>query len=424
MPIYNIEEVMSFRKQFIKLAKEERGAYWEYFTKYGTSGSTEMLSLTGDSPCKNWLGTGSIDFPNVAQISDEKVIKYQTRKYACHGCPMICGGYIRLKTSDKEIEGMKPEYETLAAFGTLCLNDNLESILIANDICNRYGLDTISTGSTIAFAIECQENGLITKKDTEGLNLTWSNADAIVKMTEKIAKREGFGDVLADGVKVAAERIGKTAKKYALHVAGQELPMHDPKFLPTYGNAYIVDATPGRHTQGYSVYLDSLPGIDMPPFGDERNYQGKGAASVYMSCFNHVVNALGVCQFPSNLVVIKGIPSHADFINAVTGWNVTMSSLLNCGERIACIRQAFNVREGFKPVDFKLPGRALGKPSLTKGPLKGITVEFDDWVKDYFKFLSWDQKTGRPNMKKLIQLGLEDVAEDLYKMESTKISEK
>ena len=414
IPVEEVESVRELRERFIKVAKEERGPYWDYFTKYGTSGSTAMLSLGGDSPCKNWKGAGSIDFPNAAKISDDNVIKYQTRKYACHGCPMACGGHVKVQTGPYVLEGMKPEYETLAAFGTLCLNDDLESIMYANDICNRYGLDTISTGSVIAFAIECYENKLITKEDTGGIELTWGNAEAIVKMTEKIAKRVGFGATLADGVRAAARKIGRSAEKYAVHVAGQELPMHDPKLIPSFGSAYMVDATPSRHTQGYAIYLDGLPGVEMPPFKDEHDPCGKGAANAYMSYFNHVVNALGVCQFPSNLIVIEGIPSHADFVNAVTGWNTTMSTLLACGERIACMRQAFNVREGFTLADFELPGRALGKPPLAKGPLKGVTVEIERWVRDYFQYADWDYETGRPSESKLTQLGLEDVAGDLY----------
>ena len=417
IPIAEREKVNELRKKFIEVVKEDRGPYWEYFTTYGTSGATAMLSLTGDSPCKNWAGAGSIDFPNAAKISDDNVIKYQTRNYACHGCPMACGGHAKVEKGPYAFQGMKPEYETLAAFGTLCLNDDLESIMFANDICNRYGLDTISAGSVIAFAIECYENGIITKKDTEGIKLTWGNAEAIVKMTEKIAKRQGFGATLADGAKIAAEKIGRGAEKYAVHVAGQELPMHDPKLIPAYGNAYIADATPGRHTQGYTVYLDRLPGVEMPRFGDEKDYHGKGAASARMSHFNHVVNALGVCQFPSNLVVIEGIPSHVDFVNAVTGWDTTMPTLLSCGERIACIRQAFNVREGFLPADFQLPGRALGKPPLAEGPLKGVTAEIEKWVRDYFRYADWDYQTGKPSERKLIQLCLEDVASDLYSSE-------
>jgi len=415
IPTVDKDKVIELRKQFIEKAKEERGPYWDFFLKYGTSGSTSMLSVSGDSPCKNWAGAGTVDFPNSAKISDENVIKYLARGYACHGCPMACGGYVKVETGPYVLDGMKPEYETLAALGTLCLNDNVESIMFANDICNRYGLDTISAGSAIAFAIECYENGLLNKKDTGGIELTWGNADVIVKMTEKIARREGFGATLADGVKVAAEKIGKGAEKYAVHVAGQELPMHDPKLMLPYGNAYMVDATPGRHTQGYAMYLETLAGVEMPPFGDERDYHGKGAANAYMSYFNHVVNALGVCQFPSNLVAIEGIPSHADFVNAVAGWNTTMSALLVCGERIACMRQAFNVREGFTPADFKLPGRVVGKPPLAEGPLKGITLEIENWAKEYFQYADWDYETGKPSERKLIKLGLEDVARDLHR---------
>jgi len=414
IPLVQKEKVADLREKFVKLAKEERGPYWEYFTKYGTSGSTEMLSLIGDSPCRNWTGSGGVDFPNAGRISDDNVVKYQTRKYACHGCPMACGGYVRVKTGPFALEGMKPEYETLAAFGTLCLNDNLESILFANDVCNRYGLDTISTGSAVAFAIECYENHLITGIDTGGIELTWGNGDAIVELTEKIARREGFGATLADGVRVAAERIGKGAEMYALHVAGQELPMHDPRLTPAYGNAYIADATPARHTQGYSIYLDGLPGVQMPSFGDEVDYRGKGAANAYMSYFNHVVNALGVCQFPSNLIVIEGIPTHADFVNAVTGWNTTMSSLLVCGERIACMRQAFNVREGITPASFRLPARAQGKPPHAGGILKGATIEIENWVKEYYSYADWDYESGKPSRERLIHLGLEDVARDLH----------
>lgn len=414
IPIKGREKVAELRKLFVKLAKRDMGPYWEYFTKYGTSGSTELLSMSGDSPCKNWTGAGSTDFSNAAKISDENVIRYQTKKYACHGCPMACGGRVKVETGSYTLEGMKPEYETLAAFGTLCLNDDLESIMFANDLCNRHGLDTISTGSVIAFAIECYENGFVTKQDTEGIELTWGNAEAIVSMTEKIARREGFGAILADGVKLAAEKIGKGAEKYAAHVAGQELPMHDPKLLPTFGNAYVADATPGRHTQGYAIYLDGLPGVEMPPFGDKYDFQGKGAANAYMSYFNHVVNALGVCQFPSNLTVIEGIPSHVDFVNAVTGWNTTMSELLVCGERIACIRQSFNVREGFVPDGFRLPERASGKPPLAEGPLKGVTIQIENWVRDYFQYADWDYETGKPSRTRLIKLGLEDVSEDLH----------
>ena len=410
------EKLMGLRKKFVDLAKEEREFYWEYFTKYGTSGATAMLSTSSDCPCKNWSGAGSIDFTNAEKISDDNVIKYMTRGYGCHGCPMPCGGYVTVEDGPYASEAMKPEYETLAAFGTLLLNDNVEAILFMNGICNRYGLDTISTGATIAFAIECYENGLVTREQTGGIELTWGNADSVVRLLQLIARREGFGAVLADGVRAAALKIGKGSERFAIHVGGEEIPMHDPKLTPTFGSAYLFDATPGRHTQGFEMYLDTISGAKMPAYPETKyDPRGKGPGMAYMYYFNHVVNSLGVCQFPSNLSAIQGMPSHADFVNAATGWDMSMDELLVCGERIACMRQAFNVREGFKPADFRLPGRAEGKPPLTEGPLKGVTVEVENWVKEYYVYADWDYETGKPSEKKLIQLGLSDVANDLHR---------
>ncbi|GAJ10129.1 unnamed protein product, partial [marine sediment metagenome] len=241
----------------------------------------------------------------------------------------------------------RPEYETQAAFGTMCLNNNTESIAMANDICSRYGLDTISAGCTIAFAIECYENGLITKTDTDGIELTWGNHHSIVAMTEKLAKREGFGDILADGVKIAAEKIGKGAEQYAVHIGGQELGLHDPKLSSAaHSDApsaarYQMDATPGRHTQGFG------------PSGFRR----------------HVVNAAGLCVF--GYMTTDPATYIAGFMSAVTGWDCSWNELLKAGERIATIRHAFNLREGINPLELKVHPRIIGKPPFETGPLAG-----------------------------------------------------
>ena len=153
------------------------------------------------------------------------------KRHGCWHCPIACKAF--LKASEGEYKyantNRRPEYETAAAFGPNCANSNTESISMVNDICNRAGLDTISAGTIISFAIELYENGILTKKDTDGIDLRWGNHQAMVAMTEKLAKREGLGDILADGVKIAAEKIGKGAEKFAVHIGGQELGMHDPK---------------------------------------------------------------------------------------------------------------------------------------------------------------------------------------------------
>jgi len=301
----------------------------------------------------------------------------------------------------------RPEYETLSAFGPMCLNDNLESIIKANDLCNRYGLDTISAGATIAFAIECYENGLISREDTGGIDLKWGDHEAIVAMAEMLAKREGFGDVLADGVKKASERIGKGSDQYAIHVGGQELPMHDPRMAPSYAGCYQADPTPGRHTQG------GLSGVEMgihapewlPPL-DKHVYTGKGQYEARLKNSLHTMNASGICSF-----AVGSLPDGVvtTFIAEVTGREFSDDDNLKVGERIANLRQVFNIREGLTPKDFKIVGRPIGKPALEEGPTANVTVDADTLRTEYFKAMDWDVETGRPSKQKLAELGLNDI---------------
>lgn len=261
---------------------------------------------------------------------------------------------------------------------------------MVNHICNSYGLDTISAGTVIAFAIECYENGLITKKDTGGIELTWGNHKAIVDMTWKMAKREGFGDILADGVKVAAEKIGKGSEKYAVHIGGSELGMHDPKLVGYGGGGgsaarYQMDATPGRHTAGFG------------PSG----FRGQ------------MVNAAGVCTF--GFFGARGGPDYLlEFLNAVTGINRSADDFLKDGERIANIRHVFNLREGINPLKLKVHPRIIGNPPQTAGPLAGITSDIE--AQDYWNLgaLDWDRVTTKPSKAKLLSLGLKNVADDLW----------
>jgi aldehyde:ferredoxin oxidoreductase len=240
----------------------------------------------------------------------------------------------------------------------------------------------------MAFAIECYENGIITKKDTGGIELTWGNHRALVAMTEKMAKREGIGDKLADGVKVAAKKIGKGAEKFAVHIGGQELGMHDPK-LAGFGGAsayarYQMDATPGRHTQGF----------------------GPGSFS------GHVVNASGLCMIGFGFGAGPG--KLVDFLNAVTGSKYTLAEVLKAGERIAVIRHLFNLREGINELNWAAHGRITGNPPQKEGPLAGVTINTN--AQNYWNLgaLDWDATTTKPSKKKLIELGFNDIAEEMW----------
>jgi len=393
VPIADNETVNRLRREHIaELRAAESGgvSFFEQMRKYGTSETTHLLAHNGDSPVKNWGGVGVVDFPDPSGLSGDAVIANQARDETCWHCPQACEGILKEGTGEYKYAAgsRRPEYETLAAFGTLCLNNNTESIAMANDICNRYGLDTISAGCAIAFAIECYENGIITKADTDGIELTWGNHKAIVAMTEKMAKREGFGDILADGVKVAAEKIGKGAEQYAIHIGGQELGMHDPKLvspkmLPDAAR-YQMDATPGRHTQGFG------------PSGFR----------------SHVTNAAGLCLIGYGIE--NAIKYIAGFMSAVTGWDRSWDELLKAGERIATMRHAFNLREGINPLELKVHPRIIGKPPYETGPLAGVTADIEAQVYWNLGALDWDRVTTKPSKKKLEELGLEDVVKDLW----------
>ncbi|HEY91785.1 MAG TPA: aldehyde ferredoxin oxidoreductase family protein [Dehalococcoidia bacterium] len=398
-------------------AKELRTKYMaellpvaQMFRAMGTSALTAASAHSGDSPVKNWGGVGVVDFPNVDPIAAAAIMERQEKKYACWHCPIGCGGHMKEGTGEYKYEAgaHKPEYETLCMFGSNCLNNNVESIIKVNDICNRYGLDTISTGATVAFAIECYENGIISKSDTDGIEMTWGNHQSIVAMTEKIAKREGFGEILADGVRVASSKIGNDSDLYAIHIQGQELPAHDPKLGYHYATTYRMDATPGRHTQG----SEGLAPPDLLPKFDRKSYSGRAEAHRIGSNFNHVMNAAGLCMF-----MYISLPSASvltDFMSAVTGWDVTTEELIKTGERIANIRHSFNLREGLNPIEFKVPDRSLGEPAQKEGPVAGVTVDESTMVQEYLKAMDWDSKSARPSKEKLLELGLADVAGELW----------
>lgn len=410
VPLADEERTRELRRKYLG----ELGGHIAWLKSIGTPFLTVLGVQSGDSPVKNWGGVGATDFPDAEPIGAEALNERRAKRYACYLCPIGCGGYMKAGTGEYKYEAgsRRPEYETIAMFGTNCLNNNIESIIKVNDICDRYGIDTISAGATIAMAIECFENGLITRADTDGIEMTWGNHRAIVAMTEKLAKREGFGAVLADGAKVAAEKIGKGADQYAMHIQGQELPAHDPKHAFHYATTYRLDPTPARHFQG-SELSDAPahpPGL-LPKF-DLNSFSGRGEVHRIGSNFHHAVVCSGMCLFV--YWAFPNIDPIAEFMSAVTGWNITNDELLETGERISNLRQAFNVREGLNPLQFKVPDRLLGRPPQKEGPLAGVTVDEDTLDREYLAAMDWDLKTAKPSKKKLQELGLEDVAKELW----------
>jgi aldehyde:ferredoxin oxidoreductase len=265
-----------------------------------------------------------------------------------------------------------------------------------------------------AFAMECYENGLIGRVDTDGIELTWGNAEAVVALTEKIARREGFGAVLADGVAKAAERIGKGSEKYAMHVHGHRIPYHDPRNIPCKGTHYVADPQPACHMenectgmleQGMPLGADPLlQPSGLAVYGD---YDKKGPMYVTGNAYYQLFSSAGICA----LYAIAFTIPVAELVAPLTGWDFGWEEGLRAGRRILTLRQAFNAREGLLPEDFRLPQRFM--VPLSVGPSAAVEIDFDTLKRGYFEAMGWDIKSGKPNRQILIDLGLDELTKDL-----------
>lgn len=387
----------------------------DFFHNFGTTGITANSALNGDSPVKNWGGVGVVDFPDSKEIDGGSVINPKMEKsYGCWHCPVACGAESVQSTNDKypyPHHTHRPEYEAMGAFGTMSLVKSPDALIYANHLCNEYGFDVISAGVTTSFAVECFENGIITKEDTDGLELRWGGDEAIIELLKMMGERRGIGAVLADGVKVAAEKIGNGAEKFAMHIGGQELPMHDPKLQPEYHATYKLDPTPGRHTQyGDSRRLGKIP----PAPRDRRDYAGRGEHHKAASEFMHVVNSGGMCQFITSMSNTASVPT---WFNAVTGWDMDLDEIMVVGERIANLRMAFEVREGGNPRRRAVPSRVTGATTegTSTGPLEGVKLDTELLETDYLNACDWDVNTCTPSKAKLESLGLKEVAAALHR---------
>lgn len=420
----NLKAVVALGDQSVELADPQgmkeaiakhrdlmKQGMFDVLSQYDTAGITAGAVATGDAPIKNWAGAPG-DFPAAKEISDDAVLGIQRKKYACWRCPIGCGGETEVTEGEYASKGHKPEYETLGTFGSMPLNNNLASINRANEICNRAGLDTISTGCTVTFAIECFERGIITEEQTGGLQLNWGNHQAIVALTEAIAAGRGFGRILQDGTKIAAERIGNGADQYAIHIAGEEVPMHDPRLSPGLAASYKMDATPARHTQmsAWTVEAQFAPPGLVDTKLERYNPQGKGKVYKTVGNHHHAAASAGMCMFGWSCCRADAL---CDCLTHTLGRQFTLEDVDRIGWRIASLRMAFNIREGVRNVDFKLPGRIIGSPPLEDGPLKGVTVDVDTQVRQFLEAMGWDPETGTPKAETLRGLDLDFVPEEI-----------
>ena len=418
IPLSDKDSLINHSKDYNNKIAAVKGGLAVIFKKYGTTAGNVFSGSSGDTPVKNWGGNSRDDFPTdrLNKISAAELDKYKQKDFGCFSCPIRCGAIMKIPELNIE-ETHRPEYETCASFGALILNDNLMSIFTINEMCNRAGLDTISAGGTVAFAIECFENGLINKDDTDGLELSWGNSDAVVELVQKMIKREGIGDILADGCKRASEKIGKGSEKYAITSMGQELGMHDSKHMSSLGLAFAFDPTPGKHTNssidmmamGPLMRDDLIEGLVMPKkikeMGDERS-----KAHVLVNSLAQFSNCLGLCMFSS---MFQKYPIK-EFIYALTGWDISIEELIKIGNRIQTLRQAFTIREGIILAENKLPGRAIGDPPFESGPHKDKIIDVQSDIKGFCEKIGWNPENGYPLKETLVELGLDFVIKDLY----------
>ncbi len=382
--------------------------------KYGTASMNQLMVEIGDTPIKNWKGSNEdFDRERSARLSPEVFAQPVVAKYHCHACPLGCGGI--MAESSSYPGGHKPEYETVMSLGGLLLNDDAASIFRLNDMFNRAGMDTISAGATIAFAMECYEQGLLSRADLDGLDLTWGNSRAIVDLAAKMIAREGVGDLLADGVKRAAVKIGRGASAMAMHAGGQELGMHDGRYDPGFALHYSAEPTPGRHTIGSQMYyemfrlwekIDTLPDVALF-YTKGRKYEWsseRAASAAACSRFMNVLNASGACLFGA-LLGLDRLPLF-EWLNAATGWARDPADYMEIGDRIQTMKQLFNIKQGVDPRTFKASARTLGHPPPTAGANEGRQVDIEKMRRDYWRELGWNAETGRPEPDKLKRLGL------------------
>jgi len=407
IPVANPEKVLEINKKIGEFMKTSELA--QAFGTFGTGVGTAASALSGDSPVKNWDGVGIVDFgeENAEKVTAATIDKYKTKKYNCSACPLGCGAIYSVDDGRWPMEETeRPEYETAASFGSTCLCSEADAIMKCNDICNRYGFDTISAGMTVAWAMECYNKGVLTKDELDGIELTWGNGEAMVELLQKMADGEGCGAVLANGSAYAAKHWGK-GEEFLQTASGIELPMHDPKYAPGLARTYKYDPTPGRHVKG-GLGLIQMMSTDPSKY----NYEDTGQMDLGLTTNNEVMNASSLCLFHGYAAPPE---VQNEFLTAITGINYDEKKVHETGWRIFMLRHAFNVREGLKPSDFTITQRAVGNPPQTEGPLEGITVDEEKLSKNFFKAARIDMETGIPEKELLLELGhLDELARDFY----------
>ena len=395
------------------------------FGKYGTPDVCSPQNRSGGLPTYNF-NSGTFEKHediNGRTLYDEHLRGHERDEQnrfgrdTCFSCSVKCKRVSQIDEGPFKTEAKYggPEYETLATFGSYCGINNMDAIIHANALCNMYGMDTISCGATISWAMECWSEGKLTKEDTGGIELEFGSAEAMVKMTEMIAKREGFGEILAEGSKKASEIIGRGTDEYLITSKGQEAPAHMPQVKRSLSviyaaNPFGADHESSEHDPAYRAYPERMEKIGL------TNPQEKLALNEEMMRFAMVtqhlssaVDSLSVCAFIFGVSFqLYGADKLVEVVNAVTGWDVDIEEILEVGERRLNMLRAFNSREGIGRESDTLPKKMFKRP-LEGGRSDGYFIDKKEWeeaLENYYRLCDWDVKTGHPSLKKMESLGL------------------
>jgi aldehyde:ferredoxin oxidoreductase len=378
----------------------------------GTNAALEISSMLGDLPAKNWaLGDNSA----IAAKIKGSILSgpdFLTGTKSCHGCMVGCKREVHITEGPyKGMEGPGPEYEGVATIGSLLMIGDMAAVIKLNEICGDVGVDVISCGSTIAMAMDCWEHGLISAKDTDGIELTWGNDAAVIQMVQKIARREGFGNVLAEGSKRAAQKIGGNASDYAVQVKGMEVPMHDPRANYLLGLSYATGVRGACHTNDVSYSLGSGV-LDWPEFGlpaGTNVKQNEGAGEPLKNC-QSLGQILGAAPFCYMTVFALNGEDVTELISAASGFDYTFEELKECAERIWHLKRGLDNLMGITAADDRLPRQIL-TPSKDGGAA-GSAPDLEVMLKDFYPVRGLGPD-GRPTKETLTRLGLNDLSAKL-----------
>lgn len=387
--VYDAEKLKVLSKELLTKIKEN-GVTGQGLPTYGTAVLVNILNEVGAHPTNNFQRAY---FEKADNISGETMAeKFLIKKTACFRCPIGCGRHVRIGDG----EGGGPEYETLWSFGSDCGIDDLDAIIKANYWCNEMGLDTISTGATIAAAIELHQKGYIKDEELDGLSLEFGNGTDIVEWTKRIGRCEGLGKKMAEGSYRLADSYG--AADLSMTVKKLEIPAYDPRGIQGQGLQYATSNRGGCHVRGYLISPEIL---GLPEQLDRFELEGKAMWAKIFQDLTASIDSLGVCLFTS---FAFGAEDYANMVNAICGTNHTAESILETGERIWNIEKQFNLEAGITPGEDKLPKRLL-EEEIPDGPSKGWVHKLSDLLPEYYALRGWS-KEGIPTKERLDQLGL------------------